>query len=113
VEDEAEEEDFEAMVVTQENIHQYSIADLILPLLGPQIQLKEGSWLQNAVLDELKALNLTEEDFSHAAKAQNAKAAWRKMLVKPEVIDYGVISHKAPKNELVSPFYTIGEKLDV
>lgn len=61
--------------------------------------------------DELKALNLTEADFVYAAKAQNARAAWRKMLVKPEVLDYEIISHKAPKDELASPFYTIGEKL--
>jgi len=35
------------------------------------------------------------------------------MLVRPEVLDYGVINHKTPKDELASPFYTIGDKLDV
>lgn len=34
------EEQFEAIQVTPENIKDYTIADLILPLLGPQIKLR-------------------------------------------------------------------------
>ena len=61
--------------------------------------------------EELAALDLTEADFMHSAKSQNSKAAWRKMLVKPEVVDYELMSHASPKDELQTPFYTMGQKM--
>ena len=35
------------------------------------------------------------------------------MLVRPEVLDYAVVSHKSPRDELVSPFYTLGDSMNI
>ena len=35
------------------------------------------------------------------------------MLIKPEVVDFEIITHNSPKDDLQSPFYTIGEKIEV
>lgn len=74
------------MEVTSDNIQQYSIYDLVLPLYGPQIKLKEGTWIYSCLRAELDQLNLAEEDFIFLAKTQNAQAAWRKVFVKPEIV---------------------------
>lgn len=99
--------------MTAENINDYAITDLVLPLLGPQTNLPQGTWLAESLADELKAINLTKDDFMHSAKAQNAKAAWRRMLVIPEVVDHEIMAHSNPKDELQSPFYTLGDALKV
>lgn len=69
----------------------------MLPLYGPQTRLVEGTWLHKNLTEELKNLNLTEADFLQSAKAQNAKAAWRRVLVVPEVVEAELMSHSIPK----------------
>jgi tRNA(Glu) U13 pseudouridine synthase TruD len=59
-------------------------------------------------MDEIKALNLTEEDFTQKGKKLCFKGMYRKMIIKPSNVSSSIISHCNAKDEVQTPFYING-----
>jgi tRNA(Glu) U13 pseudouridine synthase TruD len=75
--------------------------------------LPEHSLARSYLTDELEALGLTEEELSsNYSKKLCFKGMYRKIVVKPNCVTFRIISHGNAKDELQSPFYTIGEEVE-
>lgn len=68
-----------------------------MPLYGTQIQLPENSIAYEYLKDELKALDVTFEDFNPNSKQLCFKGMYRKMLIKPTGVSFKTISHLLSK----------------
>jgi tRNA(Glu) U13 pseudouridine synthase TruD len=58
-------------------------------------------------------LGLQDEDFLKNASLYCFKGQFRKMIVKPNKVEAKLVSHLNPKDELLSPFYTMGDEVKV
>ena len=95
-------------MISQENIKNYTINDLVAPLYGPTSQVPENCILDKYIKDELQLLDLEPKDFIENSKLLCFKGNFRRMLIKPDHVEHRIIRHEKRKEELQSGFYTIG-----
>jgi tRNA(Glu) U13 pseudouridine synthase TruD len=101
-------------MVTEESAPTFSIVDVVLPLFGSMTPLPPLSLAHSYLEDELEALHLTQEELSSSyGKKLCFKGRYRKIAVKPSNVSFKIIPHPHSKDELQSPFYTIGEGVEV
>lgn len=100
-------------MVTEDAIANYKIEDLVMPLYGPSLTFPEGCIAYKYLIDELNSLDLSEDDFKFNSKLLCFRGQYRKVFIKPANVSFKIIKHQNPKDELQSPFYTIGDELKV
>lgn len=93
-----DDEEVETVLITQENINNFTIHDLVAPLYGPSTIIPPESILYSYIQDVLHSLELTDQDFVKNSKLYCFKGQFRKAIVKPAKADFKIISHMNPKD---------------
>ena len=93
--------------ITEANISEYSIEDVVMPMIGHNTRLPENEELRQIILDILKADGLSMETFDKHAKldATSASGAYRKILARPDQVWHDIIDMQDENEDLLSTNY--------
>lgn len=95
-----EELDKKIIIATDENLSQYSIFDVVLPIIGSRVRLPE-----NDVGDEIKRLlkldKLNLDSFKAREKLFISYGSYRKIMVKPQNVDWRTKQYSNPQKNLI------------
>ena len=91
---------FSITFIDESNINQFSIFDVVLPLLGTETELPKNE-LGTKILEYLKEDGLTPKDFSDIQTGFNFFGSYRKVLVKPTELTWKTVKYTDDKIRLV------------
>lgn len=95
-----EEIDSKIVIATEENLKNYTIFDVVLPIVGSRVKLP-----LNSVGDEFERLlikdNLTLESFKTKEKLFISYGSYRKVMVKPSNVNWTIKQYSHPQQNLV------------
>lgn len=113
VSEEAPLEIYEVALVTAENIEQFSIRDVVVPMVGSTTQLPAGCLVGKYIEEELQNIGLSFENFSKGLpKSLLLPGGHRKILVQPANVDWQFISYSDKSKELQNGFYYLEDKTE-
>ncbi|KAK0546739.1 multisubstrate pseudouridine synthase 7 [Tilletia horrida] len=79
---------------SEEEIAQYAITDVVMPLPGSEITFEPGSWLETLYVELLAADGLQPEDIGSSKQPEYAlRGAYRKMLHQPRSLSYKLMRY--------------------
>ncbi|XP_064605575.1 pseudouridylate synthase 7 homolog [Liolophura sinensis] len=96
----AEDEIVPPLVMTDDNVENYGIGDVVLPLPGYDVTLPENEvaeWYKQMLQDD----GLSLEQFRHKNKDYSLRGAYRKLIVKPENLQWSCSRYDDPTVPLV------------
>lgn len=83
----------DVVVIDESNINNYTIYDVVLPLIGPKVQNPE-----NSVKDEIKRLldelELSEDQVNSVNDLFNVKGSYRRFLCKPVDLKHEIVKYE-------------------
>lgn len=92
--------DSKIIIATEENLHKYTIFDVVLPIVGSRVKLPK-----NDVTDELERLlkedDLTLESFRARERIFVSYGSYRKIMVKPNNMYWTIKQYSHPHENLV------------
>ena len=95
-----EEIDSNILIATDENLHKYTIFDVVLPLVGSKTKIPEnetGRELERLLSED----NLTLESFRAREKAFVSYGSYRKIMVRPNNLKWTIEQYSNPYQNLV------------
>lgn len=93
-------------VVTADNIGQFTIRDVVVPMVGSSTDLPADCIVRKYIEEELDAIGLSFENFVKGLpKSLLLPGGHRKMLVQPANIKWQFRSHNTRSEELQNGFY--------
>ncbi|XP_078485493.1 pseudouridylate synthase 7 homolog [Ciona intestinalis] len=91
----------DVVVVTEENIDNYSIHDVIMPLPGHKVTYPTNSALQ-WYKDEFKAAGIDEAMFDHKVREYYLPGAYRKIMNKPNDVEWDIVKYNDYQKPLLA-----------
>lgn len=76
------------LIATQKQLEQYSILDVIFPVIGNQIDLDEESLAKKVYDKLLEEEEIKIQDFSNHNKSFMMNGDWRKIIEMPEELEW-------------------------
>ncbi|CAI2361379.1 unnamed protein product [Moneuplotes crassus] len=101
--------------VTEENIKDFTIFDVVMPMIGKSIQLPENEDLKKLYLEYMEEDGITIEMFkSKSMEGGCSHGAYRHIISKAKDIEYDTVEFADKDQDLLNPFYiTDGKELEV
>lgn len=81
------------VVVTEENIHKYTLNDVVLPIVGYKTRMPEHAELKQIILDIMAEDKITPEVFERHIQLDSSSAwgSYRKVVTFASEIEYDVV----------------------
>lgn len=86
-------DDEDVIVIDDSNIDNYSIFDIVLPLVGPKVKNPENS-VKNEIKRLLDELGITEEELNNVNSVFFLKGTYRKLLAKPANVKHEIVKYE-------------------
>jgi len=79
--------------VTEENISQFTIDDVVLPVVGHEVRLPVHAEMQQIIVDIMAQDSITMQTFMDQSnvEATSANGAYRKIIAKPDDVDFSIV----------------------
>ncbi len=93
--------------VTVDNIHKYSIKDVVMPICGFSTRLPAHEELRKIILDIMAEDKITLETFENHALLDSTSAwgSYRKIVSFAQDIEYDVVQFQNLNEDLLTPHY--------
>ncbi len=98
----------EALIeVTAENIHKYTLNDVVMPIVGYKTRMPNNQELKKIILDIMAEDKITEETFERHTLLDSTSAwgSYRKIVGYATDIEYDVIEFQNLNEDLLTPDY--------
>jgi tRNA pseudouridine13 synthase len=93
--------------VTAENIADFTMYDIVLPIVGPSVRLPQHEGMAQIMLDILNEDKITLQMFADqdGVQATSASGDYRKILTKPDDVQFDVVKMQNENEDLLTPNY--------
>lgn len=93
------------ILITEENISQFTSNDLVLPLVGREIEFDEKNPISQIVLKVLEENDLTLKDFTSSDQNLYFRGGYRKIFAKATDVEWNIVKYNNKQAELLNPYY--------
>jgi tRNA(Glu) U13 pseudouridine synthase TruD len=93
--------------VTEENIHKYTIKDVVMPIVGYKTRMPNNEELKKIILDIMAEDKITPEVFERHILLDSTSAwgSYRKIVAFATDIQYDVVEFQNLNEDLLTPHY--------
>jgi tRNA pseudouridine13 synthase len=93
--------------VTEDNLSEYSIYDVVMPMVGPSVRMPSNPDVKKIILDILEQDGMSLSNFAllSTLDSVSASGSYRKILAKPEEVIYDITMMQFENEELLTPNY--------
>lgn len=93
--------------VTEANIGDFSIEDIVMPMIGHDINLPKNEELRKIMMDAMLADGITMDNFAGLAANDSisASGSYRKIVTKPEEVWFDIVEMQNENEDLLTPNY--------
>ena len=93
--------------VTAENIHKYTINDVVMPIVGYRTRMPNNDELRKIILDIMAEDNVTEATFERHTLLDSTSAwgSYRKIVGFAREIEYDMVEFQSLNEDLLTPDY--------
>lgn len=93
--------------MTAENINEFTLAEVVLPMIGYETRLPKNEDLQQIFKETMMQEGITLDHFHQIQKveATSAQGSYRKIIAQPDQMEFDIVQMQNENEDLLTPQY--------